>query len=149
MERTQPPVIGSLILLLLVGGAALMLSRAGRSDAEVCRNILNGLIEGKSSVARRIDWERLTALGKDIGAEYRGLPNDAERARYRQSFVMSFPRGFQQAHGNLSSFRNWRIKAREGNLIVVAVDYEIKHKTLLMGVPASGPKKLETLQWQQ
>jgi len=148
MERTHTPLVGSIALgLLLAAGAAFVL-RMGQSDVDWCRGVLNALTKGKTSVSRQIDWEHLTALGVNVGATYRGLPNDQERAKYQQTFVQAFAAGFQHTGGDVNRFNHWRVLTHQGQQVVVAADYEGKQKVLLMAIPASGQKKLESLQWQ-
>ncbi len=148
MEKTQTPVVGSVVLLLLAAAAGTVFLRAGKSDAEFCRTVLNGLAQGKPSVTKRIDWDRLQALQVDVGATYRKLPNDGERAKYRAAFIANFANGFHRSGASVDAFRRWRVQERTADRIVIAVDYEAKRKTLLMTIPSSGRKKLESLQWQ-
>lgn len=148
MEKTQTPVVGLLVLVLLAAAAAMGVMRMSKTDVEFCRKVLNGLVEGRPSVQRWIDWEHLKALEVDVGATYTHLASDAERAQYRRAFVESFSKGFRQANGVLNAFRHWRVHERGDGRIVIAVEYEAKQKTLLLSLPASGKKKLEAIQWQ-
>lgn len=142
------PVMGTIVLLLLVAAAAVFIMRISHSEVGFCREVLKGLAEGRSSVKQRIAWERLRALDVDVGATYQALPNEEERSKYRQAFVLSFSQGFRHAGGVPSGFVNWRVHGRSGKQLVIAADYPAKQKTLLMGIPAAGSKKVETIQWQ-
>lgn len=142
------PMIGYAMLGLVAIAGVAFVARASRSEVGFCREVLKGLAEGKPSVKGRIAWERLRALDVDVGATYQALPNEEERAKYRQAFVLSFSQGFRQQGGAVKAFQRWRVHERRGTQVVVAADYVSKQKTLLMGIPASGPKKLETIQWQ-
>lgn len=148
MEKPQTPVIGSIVLLLIAGVVAIAIMRRGAGDVEFCRAVLTGLVNGKPSVAQRLDWEHLNALGLDVGATYTSLPSDDERKQYRQAFVRSVSSEFKRVGGIAGSFRNWRVYAREPVRIVIAADYTAKQKTLLMTLPTSGAKKVQALQWQ-
>lgn len=148
MDTRQMPVTGSIVLLLLVAAGGMAAVHLSRSDVTFCREVLTALAQGRPSVKPRIAWERLQAVGVDVGATYAQLPSDQDRAQYRQTFVESFSRGFQQSGGAVNGFRHWRVKERSNARVVIAVDYVEKGMTLLMTVPASGPKKLETIQWQ-
>lgn len=142
------PVMGTIVLLLLAAAAAVFIMRISQSEVGFCREVLKGLAEGKPSVKGRIAWERLRALDVDVGATYQALPNEVERSKYRQAFVLSFSQGFRRQGGSVKAFQRWRVHERRGTQVVVAADYPAKQKTLLMGIPASGPRKLETIQWQ-
>lgn len=144
----QKPVMGSIALALLAVAGGVFIMRLRESDVRFCRALLEDLADGKPSVNRQIDWARLVALDVDVGATYAQLPSDQERARYRRAFIEHFSKGFRQAGGASKGFRHWRVHAREAQRVVVAADYEARQKTLLMTIPASGPKKLEAIRWQ-
>lgn len=148
MGKPNAPIIGSIALVLVIAGVLLLALRVRESDAAACRAILTGLAQGKSFVARRIDWNHLTAMGVNVGETYTKLPDDKQRADYRQAFVTQFARGFQQSGARPKDFVRWRLERREQDRVVIAVDYPAKKKTLLMSLPSSGTKKLEDIRWQ-
>lgn len=149
MERTATPLIGSAVLVLAIGAVAVFAMRGG-SDVEVCRRVFQGLAEGRPGVHRRIDWERLKALDVDVGATYAALPDNQERARYRQAFIERFAAGFQGTGGRPEAFVGWRAQGRtDDGRVVVAADYEGKHKTLLLGVSGGWRKKVVSIQWSE
>ena len=148
MEPRRIPVMGSIALALIVAAGVVFVLRARTSELRVCRDVLRGLIDGSPSIGRSIDWEHLRALGVDVGATYRRLPNERERAGYRQAFIEQFTEGFHQARGVADGFRAWRVQQRADAAVVVAADYEAKRQTLLMSVSASEPKRVEGIQWQ-
>lgn len=137
---------GVVVLAALAVVAVVM--RLSQGEAGFCREVFRNLVNDRQAAQRQIDWEHLQAVGVDVGKTYTELPNDQARAQYRKAFVDNFAMGFRQAEGTLDSFRNWRVHARDGERVVVAVDYEAKHKTLLLSIPASGRRKLEAIQWQ-
>ncbi len=118
------------------------------SDVEFCRRTFQALGTGAPSVQSRIEWERLTALGIDVGAAYRGLPSDQERRQYRAAFVANFSNGFQQTGASASHFVRWRVEERTPERVTVAADYPAKGQTLLLGVSARGKKRLQVIQWK-
>ena len=169
---TRIPVGGSLTLLV-VGAAAIAVALSGRrTEVTVCRETVRGLIDGSPRVGRSIGWERLQAMGVDVGATYRRLPNERDRSEYRQAFIGQFREGFRRAHGQADGFRHWRVQQRLGERVIVAADYtpstrpsagsglaqdsalrtepaglQPHHRTLMLTVPASGPKKVEKMDW--
>ena len=148
MEQSQKPLVGYAALILGAIAVVMVIARLSQGEAGFCREVFRNLVDDRQSAQGQIDWEHLTAVGVDVGKTYTGLPNDQARAQYRKAFVDNFAMGFRRAEGNLSAFRNWRIQARDGDRIVVAADYETKHKTLLFSIPASGQRKVEAIQWQ-
>ena len=149
MRRSLSSMIryGTLILTAIAVVAAVM--RLTQGEAGFCREVLRNLVNDRQSAQRQIDWEHLQAVGVDVGKTYTGLPDDQARAQYRKAFIDNFAMGFRRVEGNLSAFRNWRVQTRDGNRIVVAADYEAKHKTLLFSLPAVGGKKIEAIQWSE
>ena len=118
------------------------------SDVEACRQAFRGLAAGAPSAQGRLDWERLTALGVDVGATYRGLPSDQERRRYREAFVANFSKGFQQTGATAEQFVRWRVEERTPETVTVAADYPAKQQTLRLGVSARGKKRVQAIAWK-
>ena len=149
MERTATPLVGSAVLLMVIGGIGVLAMRSGGNDVEFCRRTFRGLAEGRPGVHRRIEWERLKALGVDVGATYAKLPNEQERMQYRKAFIERFSEGFRRTGGKPEAFVGWRAQGRtDDGRVVVAADYEGKSKTLLLHLSGGWNKKLEAIQWQ-
>ena len=142
-------MIGSVILglcLVAVGAAILWM----RQDAvRAGQAVLSDLANGSPSAQARVDWAHLKAMGVDVGAAYTGLPNDRERARYREAFIEHCSRGFRQSSGaGVEVFVRWRRVAQKDGRIVIAADYPDKQKTLLVGFSGGWFKRVVSLQWQ-
>jgi len=127
MEQRELPVMGSVMVVILALAAWLLVGRLFKSDVVFCRGILQGLAEGNVSVASQIDWERLKAVGVDVGATYRSLTTSQDQQRYQRMFVQKFAEGFRQAGGRLAAGR-------------VAVR---RHR----GVPESGSRERPAQRW--
>ena len=148
IQTRGAPWMGSITLLLVGATAVAVALSARRSEVAVCRETLRGLIDGSQTVGRSINWEQLQAMGVDVGATYRRLANEREQAAYRRAFIAQCAQGFRRARGSADSFRRWRLLTREPGRIIVAADYEAKHKTILVALSDSGTKKVESIQWQ-
>lgn len=148
MEVRQTLAIRYAALTLAAVAVAAVVMRLTQNEVGFCRAVFRNLVNDRQAAQRQIDWERLKAVGVDVGKTYTELPDDQARAQYRKAFIDNFAMGFRQSEGTLEAFRNWRVQARDGERVVVATDYEAKRKTLLLSVPASGQRKLQELQWQ-
>jgi hypothetical protein len=148
MDKTRTPMTGYAVLMVSAAALVAFVLQAGKRDVAFCQALFEDLASGKPSAQKRIDWEHLQALDVNVGATYASLPNEQERAKYRQAFVDSFSKGFRGAQGRVGAFTRWRIHERADDQVVVAADYAGKDKTLLLAVPASGNKRLEGIQWQ-
>lgn len=135
---------GAVALIVVL---ALAIGRRDQGPVPFCGRVFRGLVDGNRSVEGAIAWERLQAMGVDVGATYTGLANEKERAEYRRAFIQSFGSGFTQGGGEASAFKGWRVDAEEGDRILVAVDYEGRERTLVFGLPASGERMVETIHW--
>ena len=148
MERPTTPWVGSVVLVVAVVAVVAAIARRGADDVTFCQAVLKGLANANQAIQRKVDWERLKAMGVDVGATYTKLANERERSGYRRAFINSFSENFYRARGDLEAFRRWRVEERADGRIVVAADYEGRHRTLLLSLPASGRKQVVEIQWQ-
>ena len=148
MTQSQKSLVGYAAVMLGAVAVVAVVMRLTQGEVGFCRETLGNLVNDRQSAQRQIDWEHLQAVGLDVGKTYTQLPDEPARAQYRKAFVDNFAMGFRRVEGNLAAFRNWRVQTRDGSRIVVAAEYEAKHKTLLFSLPAVGDKKIEAIQWQ-
>ena len=134
-------------VLLAVAGVVCVFQPFNRDEVGFCRRVFGALTTGSRYIQESIDWEHFQALGADVGAEYQRLPNDEERAKFQESFIVKCAQGFRQEKGRLDDFVNWRLQQR-GPMALVAADYPSKQKTLLFQVSTVGEKQLTAIQWQ-
>ena len=132
-----------------VAVAVLLVVRNMGDDATFCRRLLTRLAFGDTSVAGQIRWDRFQALDLDVGAMYRGLPNDQERRDYRRAFIQQFAQGFRAAGATPESFEGWRVEPEAGGLRWVAAKAAATGQTLRFGVSPGWRKRLQALQAQQ
>ena len=116
-------------------------------DINFSRRVFAGLIKGRHSVQKLIDWENLQAVGVDVGQTYSALPNGKERADYQRAFVERFSLGFRQVGGDFKSFTNWRLYDNAPEVAIVAADYK-DNKTILFTLSKYERKKLTAIQWE-
>ena len=139
-----------LMVVAVVAAVVYLMPSRPLNDVERCRAIFAGLARGRGSVQEQIDWMHLQALGQDLGAAYQVMKTDADRTRYRQTFVVGFSQGFQGTGARLSEFVNWREYARQGATVTIATDYPKHQKTLLMvlGTSSDGKQRLQDIRWK-
>ena len=94
-----------------------------------------------------IDWETFRAVGKDVGAEYRVLPNDAEKAEFRRMFLVGFSATTPNLKANPNLVTGWRLKSENSSETIVAADMKHKDAVLLITVSKrSGTQKISSFQ---
>ena len=147
MERDKPILeyVTLVIIILVVIGVFFQIKN---QEINFCRKVFTELAKGAPRAEKFIAWENLKAVGADIGAAYRNLPDEKERAHYREAFIKNFALGFRQNRGKVSAFKHWRLYSREGEKVVVAADYLGYNKTILFGLSKRGKSKLISLQWK-
>lgn len=148
MASQQTDAAQYAVLALVVGALALVGLRLNHPEVRFCRAAFTKLAAGHPAVSRQIAWDRLQAIGVDVGATYTKLPNDQERRAYQAAFIEQFSAAFKQAGGTPKAFVGWRLADAGDEQMVVAADYPATHKTLLVSIPRSGHRQIEGLQWQ-
>lgn len=138
------PLKGVIIFLIVIGIIFLFKTRYNEVDA--ARSALYGLIQSNQSIAGLLRWDKLKAVGMDVGATYLSYKTDKERNDYKKYFIRGFSAGFKEVKGNYKQFANWRIHEKTAQKTVVAVDY--RDKILLFTLPKN-EKKIIDIQWKE
>jgi len=141
------PILEYAVLIVIVMGALAFFIRMKSADIDFCRRVFSDLVKGSYAVQKFIDWENLKAMGIDVGATYRGFPDEKKRADYKNSFIKNLSFGFKRAGGTLNSFTNWRIRDKYSDKTVVAADY--RGKIILFTISKYGKRKLIAIQWKE
>jgi hypothetical protein len=137
-------------LLILVIALVLVFALEFRQrEAGFCRLILNGLVNGSVETEEFIDWEKLVAIGVDVGKAYRNIADPVTKLGYRREFIRSFAVGFKSVKGDVKKFTNWRVLERKRTKVVVAADYLLYNKTILFTLSKLRKTKLIGLEWKQ
>jgi len=146
--KINKPFLEYAILAVVIAGAIFIYLQIVNRDVNLCRYVFNSLLTSKPAAEKYIDWEHLQAVGADIGATYRALPNDQEKTNYRMVFFRTFPKGFEKFHGQPKAFRNWRNLGVKDGKTIVAVDYLAYNKTLLFFLSKLHGTKIVSIQWE-
>ena len=132
---------------LVVAGVGVAV-RLSQGEAGFARTFFVKLMNGNPAVEDAIDWEHLKAMEVDVGKTYTGLASDKERADYRNTFLASIAKGFQQTGARTADFVHWRVHERADHRTVIAADYAKKRRTILLSFSdAAEKKKLTGIQW--
>ena len=147
MNKETKQTLG-IILISLAVIFIIFLRAKPKNDLELCRDIFWGFVEGRQSLQNYIDWEHLRALGLDVGATYRKLPNPKEKEDYRREFYKNFSVSFKRNAGRFEAFTNWRIYEKAALGTIIAADYKLKSKTALFTLSGFENKKLTNIKWE-
>jgi hypothetical protein len=152
MKKENLQILGLILffLVLIIAFHFIGQRQDSENDVTLCRDIFNGLLEGRQLVQDHIAWEKLNALGLSVGATYNRLPNKQEKSDYRREWIKNLSLGFKQGGGTPLAFTNWRVYRRAISTTVVAADYKEKSKVILFSLSGSGynKKKLISIQWE-
>ena len=102
-----------------------------------------------SAAESAIDWETFRTDEQDIGAVYKALPNDAEKASFRKQFLAGFARSTPNIKANPGGIRNWRVKSETPSETIVAADMNSGVVMLLTVSKRDGNQKLSALRIQK
>jgi len=138
------PLKGIVIFLILIG--IIFLFKVRHNELDVARAVLGGLIQSNQSVAGLLKWDKLKAVGADVGSTYLAYKTAKERNDYKKYFIRGFSAGFKEVKGNYKEFTNWRVYEKTAQKTVVAVDY--RDKILLFTLPKN-EKKITDIQWKE
>ena len=143
-DQAASPVKGIILFLVVIG--ILFLFKVKHNELDVARAALAGLIQANSSVASLLNWEKLKAVGVDVGAEYSAFKIDKDKVNYKKYFIRGFSAGFKEVKGEYKEFTNWRFYEKTAQKTVVAADY--RGKILLFSLPKN-EKKITDIQWKE
>ena len=148
MKKKEFRIFEYAIIVALVLCAITYAATRTKSEIDSCKSVFNGLIQGKFSVAKSIDWENLKALEGDVGAPYRSFTGEKAKDGFRRAFIKSFSLGFKRGQGRISDFNNWRLYAKDSDKTVIAADCPKYKKILLFAFSKNNPSKLISLEWK-
>lgn len=147
-EEKNQPILEYAILFLAIVASLVIFMHLKNQEANLCRSIFSGLASARYRVEKYIDWEGLKALGADVGASYKNLPNEEARTNYKKAFIRSFSNGFKRSGSRLGFFAHGRVYSKDNEKTVIAYDYLRYNKTLLFTLSKSGKRKLISIDWE-
>lgn len=138
-----------LAVIGIIALAVFLISSFGirKDDITFCRWVFKSLTSGKLSVEKYIDWEKLKAMGVDVGATYTKLPNAREKKDYRKSFIRNLSKGFIKSGGKAEAFTNWRVSQKEGLKAIILADY--KNGTIAFTIYGYEKRQIIAIAWEK
>lgn len=116
------------------------------SDTEFAKSVFTGLVKGRQSVEKDIDWPTFKAMGVDVGESYKKYLDEKQKTRYRRVLIRNLSFSFHTAGGKAELFRNWRVEASQDQKVTVATD--AGRATLLLFITKEqGKRKLTGIEW--
>jgi hypothetical protein len=144
MKRKNLIFTLGIIGLLFLSGCAAM-----DSDVQLARRIFKGMVSGSRRVQSLIDWEKLQAIGVDVGKSYSEVKSEKDRADYRKAFLFNLSFSFKSGGGKTSNFFNWREENKGADHTVVAADTGGAGRVILFTIThTNGKRKLTAINWQ-
>jgi hypothetical protein len=133
--------LGCWIMLATLQGCS---SESDKSDVGFAKTLLFSMVNG-SAVESAIDWETFKTDEQDIGAVYKALPNDTEKASFRKEFLSGFARSTPNIKANPGGISNWRVKSESPAETVVAADMNGGAVMLLTVSKRDGKQQLSAM----
>lgn len=132
-------------LLSLFLAVGVLAGCGAQDDVQFTRRLMDSLIKGRYSVRTMIDWPSLLVMeDRNVGAEYRALPDDKERTIYERAFIEAFKVAFREKGGRFKAFFDWRVfSAKHPGVTIVAANCYDKRTLFLFGIKhEKGQRKL-------
>ncbi len=113
------------------------------SAVEFAKTNFTALTEGDTSVQSALDWDNFKSAGVNVGEIYAKMPNETEKAAFRQSFIESFSKSFKSSGARASDVSNWRIETETPTQTVV-IGSATSGKTIAVTLSKTGGEQKMT-----
>ena len=142
IKPNQLIALGCWLILVFQGCSR----ESDHADVQFAKTTFFSMVNGTAAEAA-IDWETFRADSDDIGAQYRALPNDAEKVEFRKFFLVGFSATTPNLKANPSLVTHWRVKSENSSETIVAADMKHKDAVMLLTVSKrSGTQKISSMQ---
>jgi hypothetical protein len=118
MNLNRLVAIGCCIVLASLPGCSRVSDKA---DVRFAKTLFLSMLNGTAAESA-IDWEVFHTDEEDVGAAYKALPNEEEKASFRKSFLIGFAASTPNLKANLAGVTSWRVKSATPSETTVAVD---------------------------
>ena len=144
MEKKSLMFIAAFISVFCIAGCI-----GQESEVQFARRALYGLCKGDKKIESSIAWDRLQAMGIDVGQAYSKLISAKEKADYRKAFFYNLSYAFKASKGRLSDFTNWQVQDRQADTATVVVDTSSGNVLLMVLSNTGGRMRLIAIGWRR
>lgn len=142
INANQVMAIGCWIMLATLQGCS---SESNNADVRFAKVTFFAMVNG-TAAETALDWETFRAPNGDMGAIYRALPNDAERAEFRKSFLVGFSASTPNIKANPGGITHWGVNSENSSETIVAADMQDGATLLLTVSKRDGTQKISSMQ---
>jgi hypothetical protein len=116
------------------------------ADVQFAKTTFFSMVNGTAAESA-IDWETFRVANEDVGAQYRALLNDAEKAEFRKSFLVGLSASTPNLKAKPSLVTHWRVKSENPSETIVAADMTHQDAVILFTVSKrSGTQKISSFE---
>ncbi len=129
------------ILLASLPGCS---KESDNADIRFAKATFFSMVNGTAD-ERAIDWEIFRSPTDDLGAIYKALPNDTEKASFRKQFLSGFAGSTPNIKANPNGITNWRVQSENPPETIVAADMQKGVVLLITISKRDGKQKLSAM----
>jgi len=133
--------LGCWIMLATLPGCS---SESDNADVRFAKTLLFSMVNGTAAESA-IDWEAFHTDEEDVGAAYKALPNEVEKASFRKSFLLGFAASTPNLKLNPEGVTRWRVQSATPSETIVAANTQKGVVMLLTVSKRDGNQKLSGL----
>jgi hypothetical protein len=141
INTNQLVALGCWIVLASMQGCS---RESDNADVRFAKTLLFSMVNGTAAESA-IDWEAFRAEEEDVGAAYRALPNDVEKASFRKSFLIGFAASTPNLKENPDGVTRWRAQSETPSETIVAANTQKGIVMLLTVSKRDGTRKLSAM----
>jgi hypothetical protein len=140
INPNQLIALGCWIMLASLQGCS---RESDNADVRFAKTTFFSIVNGTADEAA-IDWEILRSPIDDLGAIYKALPNDTEKAAFRKQFLGGFAGSTPNIKANPDGITHWRVQSENPSETIVAADMQ-KGAILLLTISKRDGKQLSAM----
>jgi hypothetical protein len=141
INPNQLIALGCWIMLASLPGCS---KESDNADVRFAKTTFFSMVNGAADETA-IDWEIFRSPTDDLGAIYKALPNDTEKASFRKQFLGGFAGSTPNIKANPNGITHWRVQSETPSETVVAADMQKGVVLLITISKRDGKQKLSAM----